>query len=135
MPKVTSFKPSKAPSTRSTRKIVKPAKVTLVAKKAKAPAKKVAKKVKDIKKRSADDSNLLEVCLMLDCTASMCSWINRSKETLADILKNIKKDYAGLKVRVAFVGYRDITDSNRFEIFNFSEDLDACTKFITKMSA
>jgi hypothetical protein len=50
MPKVTSFKPSKAPTTRSTRKIVKPAKVTLVAKKAKAPAKKVAKKVKDIKK-------------------------------------------------------------------------------------
>jgi molybdenum cofactor biosynthesis enzyme MoaA len=72
---------------------------------------------------------------MLDCTASMRSWIVRSKETLADILKNIKKDYAGLKVRVAFVGYRDITDRDRFEIFNFSEDLDACTRFIAKMNA
>jgi hypothetical protein len=135
MPKVTNFKPSKAPTTRSARKIAKPAKAAPAAKHVKVPAKKVAKKVNDIKKKSADDSDLLEVCLMLDCTASMCSWINRSKETLADILKNIKKDYAGLKVRVAFVGYRDITDRDRFEIFNFSEDLDACTKFIARMSA
>jgi hypothetical protein len=74
----------------------------------------------------------LEVCLLLDCTASMSSWIQRSKDTLAGIIQNVKNDYAGLKVRVSFVGYRDIQDRPRFEILEFSEDLDACTKFIAK---
>ena len=74
----------------------------------------------------------LEVCLLLDETGSMSSWIQRSKETLKGIIENVKKDYAGLKVRVSFVGYRDVQDKPRFEIFEFSEDLDACTKFIAK---
>ena len=55
------------------------------------------------------------MCLMLDCTGSMCSWIQRSKETLTGIIKNVKDEHAGLTVRVAFVGYRDIGDTNRFE--------------------
>jgi hypothetical protein len=38
----------------------------------------------------------------------MSSWIQRSKETLKGIIENVKKDYAGLKVRVSFVGYRDV---------------------------
>jgi hypothetical protein len=50
----------------------------------------------------------LEVCLLLDETGSMASWIQRSKETLKGIIENVKKDYAGLKVRVSFVGYRDV---------------------------
>jgi len=79
---------------------------------------------------------MLDVCLMLDCTGSMASWIERSKNTLADIIKNLKKDYAGLKVRVSFVGYRDIGDgAKRFDIFEFSENLDACTRFIAKQQA
>jgi hypothetical protein len=33
------------------------------------------------------------------------------------------------------VGYRDIGESNRFDVFEFSEDVDATTKFIASMSA
>lgn len=113
----------------------KPAKIAKPAKPAKQPAKKVAAKVKDVKKKSADDSFLLEVCLMLDCTASMSSWINRSKETLKEILNNIKEQYKGLKVRCAFVGYRDINDHNRHDVFPFSEDIDACVQFISRENA
>lgn len=38
-------------------------------------------------------------------------------------------------MRVCFIGYRDVQDKPRFEIFQFSEDLDACIKFITTMRA
>ena len=33
------------------------------------------------------------------------------------------------------MGYRDIGESNRFDVFEFSEDIDKATKFIASMSA
>jgi hypothetical protein len=47
----------------------------------------------------------------------MASWIERSKNTLKGIIKSVQEDYAGLKVFVSFVGYRDVQDKPRFEIF------------------
>lgn len=97
--------------------------------------KKVAKKVNDIKKESQQAADVLEMCLMLDCTGSMCSWIQRSKETLTGIIKNVCEEHKGLTVKVAFVGYRDISDINRFEIHDFDTDLGKVSNFIGRMSA
>ena len=115
------------------------------AEKAKKVAKKVIAKDKEpkvtAKKQKLTDkkvahtskkSDVLEVCLMLDCTGSMMSWIQRSKDQLAGIIQNIRKTYDDLKVRVCFVGYRDFGDRNQFEVCPFTEDLDAVTKFIAK---
>ena len=33
------------------------------------------------------------------------------------------------------MGYRDIGESNRFDVFKFSEDIDQVTKFIASMRA
>lgn len=52
--------------------------------------------------------NLLELCLLLDCTGSMASWIQRSKDTLKSIIESVKAENQGLKVRVCFIGYRDV---------------------------
>lgn len=71
----------------------------------------------------------------MDCTGSMGSWIERSKNTLKGIIQSVKTDYENLNVKVSFVGYRDVQDKNRFDVFDFSEDLDAVTKFIAKMAA
>ncbi len=98
---------------------------------AKAKAEKKTKKITP----TSDGKKSLEMCLLCDCTGSMSSWIQRSKDTLAGIIKNVKDEHAGLTVRVSFVGYRDVQDKPRFEIFEFSEDLDACAKFIATMSA
>lgn len=65
----------------------------------------------------------------------MSSWIERSKNTLKGIIQNIKNDHAGVTIRVAFVGYRDIRDSPRFEVLPFTEDLDEATAFIAKQRA
>ena len=78
-------------------------------------------------------SKILDLCLVLDCTASMGSWIERSKATLKTIIGNVKAQNEGLTVRASFVGYRDITDRDRFDIKDFTEDLDAVKDFISRM--
>lgn len=126
--KTTTVKAVKTPKTtkatpKITKTIAKPKKVVAI------PAKSDKKTKKDAGSKS------LQLCLLCDCTGSMASWIQRSKETLSGIIKNVQSDHAGLTVTVAFVGYRDVQDKPRFEIFEFSEDLDACAKFIGTMKA
>lgn len=72
---------------------------------------------------------------MLDCTGSMASWIQRSKDTLKEIIDTVKQNNPGLQVRVCFVGYRDIKDHDRFSLMDFSDDLAAVKNFIGRVSA
>ena len=67
--------------------------------------------------KTTGNSNILELCLLLDCTGSMGSWIQRSKDTLKQIIQQVKKENESLTVRVCFIGYRDVQDKPRFEIF------------------
>jgi len=80
---------------------------------AKAVSAKVEKKVAVAPKKNAksyEPGKSLDLCLILDCTGSMGSWITRSKDTLVQIIDTVKSENVGLKVRVAFVAYRDISD-------------------------
>lgn len=129
MPKATK-KPVAVPAAKATKKVI-----TKKEEPAPKTAKAAAGKKGKVKPVVAADENSLDVLLLLDCTASMGSWIERSKDTLKGIIENVKLDYAGLNVRVGFIGYRDISDKPRFEIFEFSEDLDAAKAFIGKMRA
>ena len=87
---------------------------------------KTAPKVKA--KKSASTSDYLDLCLILDCTASMGEWIERARTTLTDIIDHIKAENPALKARVCFVGYRDFGEPGdtdpRFCILDFSEDID-----------
>ena len=69
----------------------------------------------DLRKTGADIETdpTIELSLLLDCTSSMCSWIEKAKKTLHEIIdKTIKEceEDGKLKCRVSFVGYRDIKD-------------------------
>ena len=99
-------------------------------------AKKTVNKREIEKNQSSKDSKLLEIGLLLDCTSSMCSWIQRAKDTLKQIVDNIVNENQGkLKVRVCFVGYRDHCDGNRFSIKGFTDNIDEMKKFIQSVSA
>ena len=66
----------------------------------------------------------------------MGSWIERAKTTLKGIISNVVESCAGkLDVRVSFVGYRDHKDSDRFEIQEFTTDLDKVNAFISNCRA
>jgi len=87
-------------------------------------APKIAPSLSRSASRASKSSKVLDLCLLLDCTASMSSWIQRSKDTLKVIIDNVKADNPDLEVRVCFVGYRDIRVKPRFSIHEFTSDLD-----------
>ena len=65
----------------------------------------------------------------------MGSWIQRSKETLHQVIDSVKDENQGLVVRIAFVAYRDITDGQRFDVIDFTEDVDKVKSKISAQSA
>ncbi len=69
----------------------------------------------------------------MDCTGSMGAWIQRSKDTLRDIIDGVKKTHTDLAVRVSFVGYRDLEHKERFSILDFTEDLEKVKAYIAKV--
>ncbi len=87
------------------------------------------------KKGAKSSTKKLDLCLLMDCTGSMASWIERSKNTLKEIIDTVKSGNEGLEVRVCFVGYRDIRDNPRFSIQEFSDDLEKVKKFISTVNA
>jgi len=107
--------------------------------KTKAIAKSVTKKTRKSASKTdvaaTNSKRTLDLCLLMDCTSSMQEWIERSKETLHDIINNIKAENEDLRVRVCFVGYRDIKDTERFCIKPFTEDLDDVKNFISNQKA
>ena len=122
--------PAKAPA-----KAAKPAsavKAASTAVKAASAAKSVAAKAvkkqpvapkKTAKSREGEKS--LDLCLILDCTSSMGAWIERSKDTLHEIIDHVISANSGVKVRVSFVAYRDIHDHERFDVLDFTDDINA----------
>eukprot|EP01155_Anaeramoeba_flamelloides_P018602 Anaeramoba_flamelloidesa570872_242.p1 GENE.a570872_242~~a570872_242.p1 ORF type:complete len:350 (+),score=75.52 a570872_242:45-1094(+) len=61
----------------------------------------------------------LDLCFLVDVTSSMSSAIEAVKKRILLIIKEVKKNVSELKTRIAFVGYRDINDSERFTILDF----------------
>merc|ERR1719419_111763 len=78
---------------------------------------------------------ILDLCLIMDCTGSMSSWIQHCKETLHKVIDATVARDPNCKVRTAFVGYRDFCDKNAlFALHDFSYDADAVKKFISKVT-
>ena len=134
--KSSTTKPSADAATKTKKSIAKPApKVAKSAPKAKPEKKAVAPKVATKSTGDSDSKKALDLCLLMDCTGSMSSWIDRSKTQLKAIIDSQKIAHPELKVRVSFVGYRDFGDKPGFEIIDFTEDLEAVKAFIGKISA
>lgn len=69
----------------------------------------------DLRATGADPETdpTLELGILMDCTSSMHSWIQKAKETIKEIIDKVIKECeedGSLKCRVSFVGYRDIGD-------------------------
>ena len=137
MTRATATKKATRTSTRVTKTIAKAATTKKTPKTAtKTPV--APKKVESAKTKKAnqnDNDQTLDLCLLMDCTSSMYSWIARSKDTLNEIIDTVKSQNSGLKVRVSFVGYRDIKDSQRFTIQEFTENIELVKNFISKTQA
>ena len=62
----------------------------------------------------------------MDVTGSMDAWIAAAKETAMKIARDTREKFRNAsEYRLAFVGYRDITDKVRFEVKDFTADVQA----------
>ena len=60
---------------------------------------------------------------IMDCTGSMTPWIEECKNSVLEILKNIKTENSECRIRTSFVGYRDFDHQDyQFEIQDFTEN-------------
>lgn len=65
----------------------------------------------------------------------MSSWIKVCVDEIKNIIEFIEISFHLIKIRVSVIGYRDHGDRDQFQIFPFSEDIDNCRKFISKLTA
>jgi len=72
----------------------------------------------------------VDLAFMVDCTGSMGCYISAVKDQIKLIVKRVKSTNPSLDLRLSFLGYRDLEDTNQFEIFDFSRDHDAFSAFV-----
>jgi hypothetical protein len=84
------------------------------------------------KQGSAPD---LDVCFMIDVTGSMQEHIDKAKNKMKDIIKEVNEAYPDSTIRLGIVGYRDIKDAKRFEILPFTTDGEEARDFLDKVKA
>lgn len=63
------------------------------------------------------ESPRVQMCFLMDCTASMEPWIQAAKDQIRGILAR----FPGTEFEVAFVGYRDYHDFERFVLVPFTD--------------
>lgn len=76
------------------------------------------------------NQNSVQLCLVMDCTASMGEWIEAAKTRLISSLTTIKQTFPTHDIRVAFVGYRDVNDEERFIVHRFTSNHDSVLQTI-----
>ena len=131
------------PRSKKTKKIGKVSKKRAPTSKAKTSRKtkeslKIKEKKENLKNKNkiGDSEDSLDLALICDCTGSMSSWMTRAKETIQSIIDNVLSSHSGLKVRIAFVGYRDFSDGPRqYAVHDFTTNIDEIRKYINSQPA
>ena len=77
----------------------------------------------------------VDVAFVVDCTSSMAIWIQAVKDKVLDVVAGIKRENDVGEVRVAFVGYRDYFDAERFVTVDFTQDVAAFRQEIQHVTA
>lgn len=77
----------------------------------------------------------LQVCFVMDCTASMQPWIDAAKEKIVDTLESIRERYPDYQISGAFVGYRDFEDRDPFVRIPFTQDIQGLQDSILDVDA
>ena len=79
--------------------------------------------------------NSMDMCFVMDITGSMADYIEAAKTQVGAIVDQLRQQYAGVTIRLAFVGYRDIKDRTRFEVLQFTTNPEAFRNFCASLTA
>ncbi|RIA91791.1 hypothetical protein C1645_101777 [Glomus cerebriforme] len=73
----------------------------------------------------------VDLCFVMDCTGSMKGYIEGAKNSIKEVAEYMAKMEPAIKIRVGFCGYRDHHDTNRLQIFDFTN---SCDEFKNNLS-
>jgi hypothetical protein len=77
------------------------------------------KQNQELTQKLKNDQKSLDLCIVLDITASMGPWLKSAQETILQVFDGALNLAQGGIVRVAFVGYRDHYLERHFEFLDF----------------
>jgi len=77
----------------------------------------------------------VDIAFIIDCTGSMGSYIESVKNSIRQIVDRVVSTNCDMKLRLAIVGYRDIRDTSRFEIMDFSPSVNDFKTFLASICA
>ncbi|CAF0763137.1 unnamed protein product [Didymodactylos carnosus] len=73
----------------------------------------------------------VDICFLVDCTGSMQDYIDATRDNIKTLTNTISNLFR-TKPRLAFIGYRDISDNeNNLIKFEFTDDIDAFSDFLS----
>ena len=78
---------------------------------------------------------VVDVVFMCDCTGSMGSYLEGSKDIIRTMIKDIKNKYTSSSVFVGFIAYRDHCDNKVLETLDLTSDFEEVYKFIDQLKA
>ncbi len=75
---------------------------------------------RDSQKRELEQLEFgIDICFLIDCTASMGAYIEATKQKVVDFMNYAPTIDTRATTRLALVGYRDYNDKVRFEVQDF----------------
>lgn len=77
-------------------------------------------------------NSAIDVCFLMDCTGSMREYIDAAKSQVRMLTQTISHLYS-TKIRLGFVGYRDINEAN--EQIDFTDDENQFEQFLNRIQA
>lgn len=98
---------------------------------------KTAAKEKEIRSviRDVCAAERVDLCFIIDSTGSMASHIASVQSSIKRIVSQITKTNGNLKLRLSVVAYRDIADTNRHEVLQFTTSVPKFEEFVGKLQA
>ncbi|KAJ3095750.1 hypothetical protein HDU96_001060 [Phlyctochytrium bullatum] len=76
-----------------------------------------------------------DIVILMDVTGSMQRHIDNARDALNDIITKVREEIPRFEPRIAFVGYRDYSDRERFTVLDFTSDVNSAVEFIAGVVA
>ena len=82
------------------------------------------------------ESQIVDLAFLVDATGSMRFYINAVKDNIKEMISKVQDKYDGVKINIAFVGYRDYCDDqNRIVKLDFVQKISKFKRFVDAVKA
>jgi Alpha-kinase family/von Willebrand factor type A domain len=85
--------------------------------------------------RSASAAESVDLVFVIDATGSMLKHIQNVKKSIRSIISKCRRTHSDLRLRLAAVAYRDLSDSVHYEVLDFCSSVERFEQFLGSLRA